>query len=92
MAGRVIGSPKLVHSCDPGWEWREPGPDALPHLPAGTRYGVPPDPFRFPVGTLWCCECGQVWVSMGSPAINLPGVCVWRREGWLARWWRERRG
>jgi len=89
--GQVIYTPPSKHRCAPGWEWKASVSGGLLPLPPGTLVGVSPDPYRFPAGTLWRCDCGVVWVSTGSPAANMPGVCGWRREGWFARWRRQRR-
>lgn len=89
-SGIVISRPRRVHECSPGWEWREPTPGALPPLPAGMLVGVAPDPWRFPAGTMWACDCGRTWVSLGARYRNAPGLCEWRREGWF-QWWRRQR-
>lgn len=66
--GTVIFTPEREHHCNPGWEWKKSVCEGLFPLPSGTVLGVPPDPSRFPPGTLWRCDCGMVWVSTGSPA------------------------
>lgn len=88
MSGRVLVRGSVRHECAPGWrdEWSD-GDDF------GSRpgwYGVPPSPREFPPGTVWQCECGRTWVSL--PTIpGSPGVCRWRRERHLGRWWREQK-
>jgi len=88
MSGTTVHRPRRKHVCSPGWTWKPSSGEGFPTLPAGTMCGVPPTPYEYPVGTVWQCECGQTWVSGGSPAVNMPGVCTWRREG---RWERRRR-
>jgi len=93
MSGTIVYEPKRDHRCSPGWRWETSTggphvPGAPPPLPKGARYGVPPSPSKYPKGTVWQCACGQTWVSQGSPAEHMPGVCTWRREG---RWERRRR-
>ncbi len=88
-AGAVISTPPRTHECAPGVRTRVC--DGLYGLPEGTVALVPPDPWAYPTGTVWACTCGQTWVSEGSPAVNAPGVCTFRREGRFERWRRERR-
>lgn len=49
-----------------------------------------------PAGTVrQCAECGRTWVAYPPPRVS-PGMQLvltqWRREGRIARWWRETRG
>lgn len=47
-----------------------------------------------PPGTVRRCgDCGATWVAYRPPtgAGYAPAHVEWRREGWLARWWRNRR-
>ena len=76
MSGQVISRPEREHACSPGWTYAlaESGPFA------GQRYGIPPSAHDCPKGTLWECECGKVWVSLGARAPQSPGFCDWRRE------------
>jgi len=85
----IVHTPEREHYCRPGWTERAVDRTAL-YAPPFDVAVVPPDPWRFPRGTVIECECGRTWVSEGSPAANAPGVCTFRREGRLARWWRER--
>ena len=87
MSGRVITKGQAPHSCEPGWEWKQSDHEIAPGSGAH-RYGVPPDPWRYPEGTVWECECGRRWVSRGSVYVNSPGMCFWRRERLAARLWR----
>lgn len=88
----VVHRPLPRHDCQPGWEWHpHSGDGPLGDRLTGHLIGNPPDPWRFPRGTVWACDCGQTWVSCGSPAPNMPGVCTFRREGRFERWRRERR-
>lgn len=42
------------------------------------------------IGTVRGCECGKTWVAISNPDM---GACyaLWREEGALARWFRERK-
>lgn len=66
------------HVCD-GLSGRTNGVWWYPHGDEPMR--------RYPEGTVRRCECGRTWV-----AGNLAGYMssIWRREGWLERWLRER--
>lgn len=62
------------------------------NLSAVVRYGIPPSSWDYPRGTVWQCgDCGRTWVSLGSPARNMPGFCDFKPESWFARWRRARR-
>lgn len=77
------------HACSPGVTTRVcAGSPYGP--PAGSIALIPPTPWEFPPGTVWACECGQAWISEGSPAAHTPGACTFRREGRLERWRRVR--
>lgn len=90
MSGRVVRGAEPAHACAPGWTNRPlPAEEREAYAPA-THYSVPPDPWRFPRGTVWQCECGRTWVSLGATARNAPGQCHWRPEGRIERWQRER--
>lgn len=91
MSGRVVNSPARPHRCAPGVTYKESVGEGLYALPKGTLLAQLPTPYDYPSGTVWQCECGLTWVSEGSPAINQPGVCAWRREGRFERWRRIRR-
>ena len=86
--GRVIERPEREHACSPGWTDGGPVKD-IPGL-EGRRYAIPPTSYDYPKGTVWECECGKVWVSLGAPAPQSPGFCDWRRETWRERRRRER--
>lgn len=51
-----------------------------------------PVPVVDPVGTVRACLCGRTWVAHRPPPMAgyAPARVVWRTEGRLARWWRER--
>ena len=85
MSGQVISRPGREHSCSPGWT--QGGP--VEHMP-GKAYAIPPSAYDYPKGTVWECECGKVWVSLGAPAPTSPGFCDWRRETWRERRRRKR--
>lgn len=87
----VVHAPNRTHRCGPGEEIRRStGTDGW-SLPAGTSVVIPSSPYRYPKGTVWRCDdCGKTWVSQGSPALHMPGVCTWREEGRFERWRRER--
>ncbi len=95
--GRTVVQGSTPHACAPGWEWRDipetpPGSTPPMSFPAGySRYGVPPDPWRFPEDTVWECDCGRSWVSRGSVYMNTPGMVFWRPEGRVERWRRRRK-
>jgi hypothetical protein len=90
MSGAVIHSPKRKHVCRPGCTYRVTTDEDSQFLPVGVSVVIPPDPWRYPRGTVWKCDCGQTYVSKGSPAEHMPGVCKFRREGRFKRWCRER--
>lgn len=81
MTGAVVARPPAVHTCAPGWTYREPE-----HLAF-----LPPDACEYPAGTVWLCECGQGWVSTGPIAPNSPGFIGFRKERRRERRGRERR-
>lgn len=93
---KIVHTPVLPHSCDPGWTWT-PIPDdereALQLVPGGKggRYGKPPSSYDYPKGTVWECDCGNTWISTGPLYSNWPGSCGFRREGRFARRRGERR-
>lgn len=87
----VVYKPERKHHCSPGWTWRASTGEGIGAVPKGMRYGIPPTPWDYPKGTVWQCECGQTWVSQGSPAAGRPGWCTFRREGRFERRRRERR-
>lgn len=94
----VVKPAVIPHSCDPGWTWKpipEGGPLLLPGGMGG-KYGVPPSPREFPKGTVWRCDCGRHWVSLGAPNRYSPGFCEWRPESrgerrrrLGLRWWQK---
>lgn len=62
-------------------------------IPGGTAT-VPMADFDPPGTVRACTECGRTWVSYRFPPQGgyAAGYDIrWRREGRLARWWRERR-
>lgn len=86
MGGQVVSAPEQRHKCAPGW--RDHYVDRQDSLGFGPGwYSAPPDASEFPRGTVWQCECGKTWVSLGREG---PGsmFCRWRRE---RRWERRRR-
>lgn len=92
--GEVVKQVVIPHSCSPGWTWKPITEDMKDlHMLSGEggRYGVPPTPREYPAGTVWRCDCGLHWVSLGAPDRYSPGFCVWRRERWLERRKRLRR-
>lgn len=62
MTGRVVSKPPQKHQCSPGWTWK-------PH-PDGGRYGIPPHVGDYPKGTVWECDCGTKWVSLGRRGVG----------------------
>lgn len=57
----------------------------------GQRGTWPGHDHELPGTVLQCEECGRTWVArMADPRSGLV-VRVWEREGWWARWRRERR-
>jgi len=92
MTGTVVHTAERRHHCDPGVTTRKIDHTALCAPPPPFDYAlVEPTPWGYPAGTVWQCECGRTWVSQGSPAVNMPGVCTFRREGRFERRRRERR-
>lgn len=83
MSGQVVHQVVIPHACNPGWTWK-PITEDMPELHGlggvGGQYGVPPSPSDFPAGTVWACDCGQHWVSLGEPDPYSPGFCEWRKE------------
>lgn len=76
----IVHEPRRMHSC---------GVNSF-----GTWWGKWPDGYERPLhdaaGTVRACdECGRTWVAYDGP-INVM-ASVWRPEGRIARWWRERR-
>lgn len=92
VSGSVVDRPAAQHSCNPGWRW-EWTDEASSRSGAigGHYYGIPPTSWAYPRGTVWGCDCGRTFVSVGSRYLNMPGDCGWRREGRLARWLRASR-
>jgi hypothetical protein len=86
----VVHKPERRHVCAPGVERRKIDRESLYGPPVGSTELIPPDPWRYPRGTVVQCECGRTWVSEGSPAAHMPGFCTFRREGWFERRRRER--
>lgn len=85
MNGSIVHTPRR-HICD-GLS----GQSVRTHSggPSGWWYPVGDEPLhRYPAGTVRECSCGRTWV-----AGELDGLMqsIWRREGRLERWWRERR-
>jgi hypothetical protein len=93
MGGKVIRHAKPGHACDPGWEEGTTTEDS-DLFPKGSRYGIPPTSSKYPAGTIWQCECGKTWVSLGTPERARDAghvlTCFWRREHWWERRRRER--
>lgn len=83
--GEVVSRPEPQHHRNPGVRYEPTSDDSL--VP-GVHYAVIPTPWEFPAGTVWACECGRTFVSVGPRYPNSPGDCGWRREGLRARWWR----
>lgn len=89
---RIVYRPPGVHVCRPGCEEQ-------PADPAGSLAGKtlisPPWPPDFPRGTVWECDCGTRWISLGVVNRACTGFTMdqleWRREGWFARWRRLRK-
>lgn len=100
MTGNAHNRGVLPHLCTPGWLWA-PIPDGsdigFVDIPAtGGMYGTPPSPRDFPAGTVWRCDCGQHWVSLGREDRLASGLCSWRRESRRERrkrlgirWWQQ---
>jgi hypothetical protein len=88
VSGRIVSTPAPVHRCRPGWTTRA-STGGLYGPPAGALIAVPPTAYDHPAGTRWGCDCGQTWISEGSPGAGSPGRVVWRAESRLARWWRR---
>lgn len=97
--GSVVKQAVIPHSCSPGWTWK-PITDDMDHLRIGGgkggRYGVPPTPWTHPAGTVWRCDCGRHWVSLGARDRYSPGFCEWRpetrrerRRRLGLRWWQR---
>lgn len=92
MSGKVVKQAVIPHSCNPGVRW-EPMMDeetaAFRGLGKGGEYAVFPRPGEFPKGTVWACDCGQHWVSLGNTCVKgwMHVGLGWRRE----RWWERRR-
>lgn len=84
---RVVHKPERPHRCDPGWRVEAVNDTTL--LPF-THHSIPPDPWDYPRGTVWECDCGRRWVSTGAIADNMPGVLGWKPEGRIAAWRRRR--
>ncbi len=92
MSGQVISRPEPEHACSPGWTYSTPvqSERALWLGTPPARVAYPPSAYDYPKGTIWECECGKVWVSLGAPAPRSPGFCDWRRETWRERRRRKR--
>ena len=76
MSGRVVSRPELGHACSPGWTTYTTGPESQP-FGAGT-WARPPSESGYPRGTVWQCECGLTYVSLGGvPGDRTPR---WRKE------------
>ena len=75
----MVAKPEFTHACSPGWTTYTTGPEAQP-FGAGT-WANPPHASDYPKGTVWACECGRTWVSLGGT----PGDRT-------ARFRKERRG
>jgi hypothetical protein len=96
-ASRLVYVPPKRHQCEIVPDMRI-GKVKLPTGPAlaptGSRTASIPAPVYDPPGTVRACSCGRTWVAYWLPpqAGYAAGFNVrWRREGRLARWWRERR-
>ena len=73
--GQVISRPQREHACDPGWRpYYVAEGDPLGFGPGW--YTHPPWASDYPKGTVWQCDCGQVWVSSRAER----GMAVFRRE------------
>lgn len=77
MSGRIVAKPEPGHACAPGWATYTTGPEAEP-FGAGT-WASPPNEADYPKGTVWECDCGRTYVSLGSitPGDRTPR---WRKE------------
>lgn len=94
MASRIVHKPEVQqHRCKPGWTVRVLEEDGgLPFfLPKGTRLLDPPKSWDYPAGVVVECDCGKTYVSCGTPIPNWPGCVVFRLEGRIERWRRERK-
>lgn len=76
MTGRYLPAPQPPHACNPGGMWVRD--EAL----YGTTSAVWVDD-KAPIGSLWECECGRVWVLDTDPG--------WFRGTWRKEKRRERR-
>lgn len=89
---RVVYRPPTGHVCRPGCEVHPAAPDGpLAGMPT-VSLPFPPD---FPRGTVWECDCGTRWISLGVIPREHTGYFMdqleWKREGWFARWRRQRK-
>ncbi len=84
--GKVLFTPEREHGCAPGWTQGDPVRDR-----PGYSYANPPEPGKYPKGTVWECPCGLTWVSTGPIAPNSPGFIDFRRERRGERRRREKR-
>lgn len=89
-SSEVVYRPKQPHHCRIIPDLRSATIN-LPGGPATLPVKVPVDD---PPGTVRRCgECGATWIAYRLPPQSgyAPNHVEWRREGRLARWWRERR-
>jgi hypothetical protein len=89
VRGRVVAEPRREHACNPGVTYAWTDGDGM--SPAGWYANIPTSS-AFPTGTIWACDCGKAYVSLGTPErardVGHVQTCFWRREHW---WERHRR-
>jgi hypothetical protein len=86
----ILYQPPPKHRCDVGWSDRKiEFPSSPPDVVVMRGQWDPP-------GTVRACDvCGRTWKAY--PYYHPPGdgwsprTIWWRREGLLARWWRQRK-
>jgi len=98
--GVVVHRPAGEHECNPGVTHKpiQEGSD-LASLHPGALYAAVPNASDYPRGTVWKCNCGTTWVSLGLTGGGLqrgggyaaPGL-EWKRESTRTRRRRESKG
>lgn len=91
----VVHKPATEHHCNVGWEPR-PLPEGSDLRRMGWTTYMASVGQNDPPGTIRRCECGKTWVGYRQRYVEgMRGMHIvstqWRREGWFARWRRERR-